>query len=531
MIKKEEKITEDDNYKLRQEVPEKKLIVEENSGKKDSFENSKGDIKNDEKMRSRSPTPKRKPSIKKYRKTSDNNQPKIATIGGQKVDLNSDKPQYLKLTIEQIQLLALQQKSGELLSTPEQEIAHEHEHEHYCAMHSPIPRRKLIRGKTEKGRKVPPKKSTAISENNEGKAILGKQNEAPLPGRKLHPEAKLKITRNKTVGEKSFSRRSLSPAKPASVNDELGNKYGTNQDYKKNILNKQETALVARKTSARNISFKSTTKHADIAHEDNKGAKEESPHLLEEKIKPDLQTKSPSPSPLLSRRSLSLPRWSIARSPSPIHKALDPPTNPMRTRVTYTPSITRKTVAQTIDKTDPVIAHKNSSEQLTDYSVKETNSKEDEQEESKDIITQEESQNSKSVKNLMKKPIRKLLSNAKSGKQEPLHLNIIQKVLKPNKSNDSKSKPNLEKHASPNMSTSRDISDISPDHLTVEKQSIKEENKASGNKISERNKELGTQKNDGIHKKGKICKLLQILLKILHLVDQDQQVTLPSWDE
>ena len=28
------------------------------------------------------------------------------------MDLNSEKPQYLKLTLEQIQLLALQQKSG-----------------------------------------------------------------------------------------------------------------------------------------------------------------------------------------------------------------------------------------------------------------------------------------------------------------------------------------------------------------------------------------------------------------------------------
>ena len=37
---------------------------------------------------------------------------RFTVIGGQKVDLNSDKPQYLKLTLEQIQQLAMQQRSG-----------------------------------------------------------------------------------------------------------------------------------------------------------------------------------------------------------------------------------------------------------------------------------------------------------------------------------------------------------------------------------------------------------------------------------
>ena len=41
--------------------------------------------------------------------------PKFTMIGGQKVDMNCEKPQYLKLTLEQIQLLALQQRSGQTL--------------------------------------------------------------------------------------------------------------------------------------------------------------------------------------------------------------------------------------------------------------------------------------------------------------------------------------------------------------------------------------------------------------------------------
>ena len=40
--------------------------------------------------------------------------PNFTLIGGQKVDLNTDKPQYLKLTLEQIQELAMRQKSGKI---------------------------------------------------------------------------------------------------------------------------------------------------------------------------------------------------------------------------------------------------------------------------------------------------------------------------------------------------------------------------------------------------------------------------------
>ena len=46
-------------------------------------------------------------------KLSKTSGPKFTLIGGQKVDLNSEKPQYLKLTLEQIQLLALQQRAGQ----------------------------------------------------------------------------------------------------------------------------------------------------------------------------------------------------------------------------------------------------------------------------------------------------------------------------------------------------------------------------------------------------------------------------------
>ena len=74
----------------------------------------------DKKAAEQTPTPERKTSeitSKAIRKKSKNGVgakkgPNFTVIGGQKVDLNTDKPQYLKLTLEQIQELAMKQKSG-----------------------------------------------------------------------------------------------------------------------------------------------------------------------------------------------------------------------------------------------------------------------------------------------------------------------------------------------------------------------------------------------------------------------------------
>ena len=68
---------------------------------------------------------------------------RFTVIAGQKVDLNSDKPQYLKLTIEEIQRLALQQRSEKLKI--------DEEAEHYCAVHSPPRRRKVLLDKVKTG--------------------------------------------------------------------------------------------------------------------------------------------------------------------------------------------------------------------------------------------------------------------------------------------------------------------------------------------------------------------------------------------
>ena len=78
----------------------------------------------DKKAAEQTPAPERKTSdsitSKTIRKKSQNGVgakkgSNFTVIGGQKVDLNTDKPQYLKLTLEQIQELAMKQKSGRSL--------------------------------------------------------------------------------------------------------------------------------------------------------------------------------------------------------------------------------------------------------------------------------------------------------------------------------------------------------------------------------------------------------------------------------
>ena len=98
-------------------VLDKVTDVENNKSTKVDIEDNK-----DKKAAEQTLTPDRKTSEitrKNARKKSQNGVgakkgPNFTMIGGQKVDLNTDKPQYLKLTLEQIQELAMKQKSGRI---------------------------------------------------------------------------------------------------------------------------------------------------------------------------------------------------------------------------------------------------------------------------------------------------------------------------------------------------------------------------------------------------------------------------------
>ena len=98
----------------------------------------------DEEERKISENPLHKKSHKKSQNGMSKKGPRFTFIAGKKVDLNSEKPQYLKLTIEEIQHLAMQQRSERLKL--------DEEAEHYCAVHSPPRRRKVLQDKVKNGR-------------------------------------------------------------------------------------------------------------------------------------------------------------------------------------------------------------------------------------------------------------------------------------------------------------------------------------------------------------------------------------------
>ena len=100
-----------------------------------NLSNNNGNVKTE--------TAKPKQPVKKGFNRMSKSGSRFTVIAGQKVDLNSDKPQYLKLTIEEIQQLAFQQRSEKLRIDDEAE--------HYCALHSPPRRRKVLQDKVKNG--------------------------------------------------------------------------------------------------------------------------------------------------------------------------------------------------------------------------------------------------------------------------------------------------------------------------------------------------------------------------------------------
>merc|ERR1712129_532632 len=86
---------------------------------------------------------------------------KSTVIAGQKVDLNSDKAQYLHLTLEQIQDLAMKQRSGELFT---EEKPSEHKEDTHCAVHYTLGRKT-----SKKGVKVVSKQPSSKTQKSEQK--------------------------------------------------------------------------------------------------------------------------------------------------------------------------------------------------------------------------------------------------------------------------------------------------------------------------------------------------------------------------
>ena len=115
----DEKHDEEKNYSVDEIFEKSETIVCD----KKTSEDNKPKVEDEEDMKAleQTLTPETKKSevktgktIRKKKQNGVKKGPNFTLIGGQKVDLNTDKPQYLKLTLEQIQELAMRQKSGKI---------------------------------------------------------------------------------------------------------------------------------------------------------------------------------------------------------------------------------------------------------------------------------------------------------------------------------------------------------------------------------------------------------------------------------
>jgi hypothetical protein len=314
----------------------------------------------------------------------------------------------------------------------------------------------------------------------------------------------------------------------------------------KNTQEVPDTITNKGNTRTRNVSFKSNEMVAKSRSEYQNGGKEASTNdwLSQIENKKDLKTKCPSSSPIVSRRSVSLPRWSIERSPSPIHKAWNPSTNSNTNRITSTPTTAPKFVEKeiqfpTFKKTSLLRVKPHSSQdikqsKISNGSVEETEKQDDLENTSvngKENVTENENMNTKNlVKNIIRKPIITLLGKKKEVNQGLVKHNM--KTISQNYKNchtshrDLKSQPKSVFNESNSMTAGHEKSDTKSYHDSAEKivvsqtQSLRQENEQISNTCEksdigktklealERSKELRTQKDDTTPNKGKIlCKL------------------------
>jgi len=239
---------------------------------------------------------------------------KSTIIAGQKIDLDSEQAQYLHLTLEQIQQLAMQQKSGEIFSH-EKEI--EHTEVSHCALHS-TGEKKISRGKKtsikktsiSKNEKLEIQKEDNIYGLNKANDILEcpdviKDAEASNTNKKEKEDQPLKSS-----GEK-HDHKTQRKSSPVRKNPALGERRsGRSKSVVKQITSE------ASKKEAKQVFSKPGFK-ADGTPKGGLFAPTQS-WLSRIGDKNDIKSRSPSPGPKeVSRRSFSVPRNIYNRSPSP----------------------------------------------------------------------------------------------------------------------------------------------------------------------------------------------------------------------
>ena len=246
--------------------------------------------------------------------------PNFTLIGGQKVNLNTDKPQYLKLTFEQIQELAMKQKSGKfffeeicpkkLKPSFSAQLKIDDEAEHYCRVHSPTRRRKVVQDKVK----------TGMEKLNTLKMI-----EKDIEDGVVKERANVRLTRSASVKMTSSS--------------SLTTKQGRNMTngMHPHTASKTEPSKIHRQHLAKKVTFKSNLEEekCKTTSREVEVAATQAKQIIAESLKSNV-----------TKRSSSLPRWSIERPTSPLRQHADALASPAQTRVpsktACTPPRTRK---------------------------------------------------------------------------------------------------------------------------------------------------------------------------------------------
>ena len=272
-------------------------------------------------------------------------------IAGQKVELNSDKAQYLHLTLEQIQELAMKQRSGELFGG-EQPSGHGEEESH-CAVHSTLRRKTSRKGSTTTGVKqkssITPKHGQQTSESTTITSVIGVKESHQSPD--LIREAEEATSTVSRQNDKEFgkdqnkeklvdpqrSKRAKSPLKkPENIQvSKRSSSAGRSYENSKQREAKPSSTKVRERTfKKQDMLFDSNTNSENVKKKVSKSEMRKASvvkdamskggllaptqsWLLHIGDKKEMKSRSPSPGPKEVKRSISVPRKLIDRSPSP----------------------------------------------------------------------------------------------------------------------------------------------------------------------------------------------------------------------
>jgi len=265
-------------------------------------------------------------------------------IAGQKVELNSDKAQYLHLTLEQIQELAMKQRSGELFGEEQSSVDGEVSH---CVVHSTLKRKSSKKGSTASAAKQKlsttqrPGQQTSenngVKESNQSPDVIKEAEEAvSTVSRQFDTELGKDQNKEKLV-DLQRAKRAKSPLKKnenIQVSKRSSSAGRSSEDSKQTESKMASTKVRERTFKKQDLLFDSNTNSESVKKKVSKSEMRKASvvkdamskggllaptqsWLLHIGDKKEIKSRSPSPGPKEVKRSISVPRKLIDRSPSP----------------------------------------------------------------------------------------------------------------------------------------------------------------------------------------------------------------------